>query len=271
MHRQPILSPTKALLITNIFVIISLAMALIGSRFGVEIFDGWLRLSPILTGLFAVGAAFLAARASAPGEARPWQVLCVGLSLWVVAELLWALSAQVMTTTALRESDWLWVLGYVPVSVAIQLQLNRSRANLRWFKAAFTILVGLAFAALFTSLVLSPLYESTPLSRGLTTTLNLLYPALDITLMIGSLLILQSSSGSSPWRVVAIAILFWVYADLGYAVLNWLGTYGINGLTLFSVEIPYNLAYLLVGAACLQAVSIAHTRQAEAPGTMQTA
>ncbi len=271
MHRQPILSPTKALLITNIFVIISLAVALIGSRFGVEIFDAWLRLSPILTGLFAVGAAFLAARASAPGEARPWQILCVGLSLWVIAELLWALRAQGMTTTALTESDWLWVLGYVPVSVAIQLQLNQSRANLRWFKAAFTILVGLAFAALFTSLVLSPLYESTPLSHGLTTTLNLMYPALDITLIIGSLLILQSSSGGSPWRVVAIAILFWVYADLGYAVLNWLGIYGINGLTLFSVEIPYNLAYLLVGVACLQAVSIAHTHPAETPGTMQTA
>lgn len=263
MPKQSSFSPTKALIIANLYVLLSFGLALFGSQLGVGIFDVWLRISPALTGLFATGSALLAARASAAREARLWRLLALGLGFFTVAELAWALQARLNSTPVATGADWFWLLGYIPVGVAIQLQLNQSRANMNWLKVFLSVLAGAVAIYLFSSFVLNPMYDNAHLGQGLTAILNIVYPALDITLVVGSVLILQTVSGHSPWRIVSIAFLIWVYSDLSYAVLNWVGGYGINGISLFSVEIPYNLAYLLLAISCLQAASVAHTQQAK--------
>jgi hypothetical protein len=263
MSKQSYFSPTKALIVTNLYVLLSFGLAQLGSQLGIGIFDGWLRISPVLTGLFATGTALLAVRASQSGSTRPWQALALGFGFFTVAELTWAFQADLSSTPVATGADWFWLLGYIPIGIAIQLQLNQSRANINWLKTFLAILAGTIVTYLFSSFALNPMYGNAQLGQGLTAVFNILYPALDVTLVIGSVLILQAVPGSSPWRVIAIAFLLWVYADLSYAILNWTSAYGTNGMSLFSVEIPYNLAYLLLGISCLQAASVTQTAHAK--------
>lgn len=223
----------------------------LGGR-GAEI---WQAISPILVGLFALRMAYDVQRQDAQ-ERLVWRLLGAGIGLWVLAEVLWAFLTLVLNAEASPSlADVLWVAGYLPMGAAILIHLAWRRKPLNGLRVLLAFAVGgFFFLALFYG-VLQPMFLG---DVSWETTLNVLYPILDVTLAIGAftiLLTLDSRKWWQPWLFIAIALIMWAYADAAYAFLIWIDAYHSSNVGILTVELPYNAAYILFGIGCAQAVA----------------
>ena len=262
MNNKTPLSATGGFMVVNVYLVAYFLIYKIGGS-NSALIDVWALANPIITGLAASVAAFLAFR-TGPAQQRPmWLLLFAGLGLWTCAEGLWAVQALAGNELPYPSfADVLWLVGYLPVGAAIEMQIRQSRSRLNWIKYAVAVALGGGLTVLAGRAVVVPMIGNFAIGRGLEQVLNILYPVLDATLFAGGVLAVLGAdwrNGWQPWLLIGGALILWSYSDVCFSVLSAARVYGNNWFSAMAVDIPYNLAYLITGLGCLQAVTI--TRQ----------
>jgi len=174
---------------------------------------------------------------------RIWSMFLIGLSLWFLGELVWAIYVLGFKIDAPYPSvaDVFYLLGYVPLICGVIMYLMQFRPALSLKTARLglfiaTVMIILTIAFLYRPIINSP-------NDPLTISLDLLYTTLDLVVLIFSAqmfvftLSYSSLFGGDLWK----ALLFLVIGAILNAGANLLFSY----LTLLSVYYEGNPSELL--------------------------
>jgi len=174
---------------------------------------------------------------------RIWSMFLIGLSLWFLGELVWAIYVLGFKIDAPYPSvaDVFYLLGYVPLICGVIMYLMQFRPALSLKTARLglfiaTVMIILTIAFLYRPIINSP-------NDPLTISLDLLYTTLDLVVLIFSAqmfvftLSYTSLFGGDLWK----ALLFLVIGAILNAGANLLFSY----LTLLSVYYEGNPSELL--------------------------
>ncbi len=194
-----------------------------------------------------VVAIVVGVRAYRPVVALPWLVMAAAQVLWLVADaLLYFLQDFLDDDRFPSYPDAFYLGGYVFMALALHL-LVRARRRARELPAlldAATVTVGLG--------LLTWVYLAQPLLRGTSqstaaTVVSVSYVLADIVL-IGALvrLLLSSRTGSTPLRLLMLALLLLIGADFLSAALD-----NYNYALHPTVELMWPASYVVWGAAAL--------------------
>lgn len=218
----------------------------------------WRSISLILVGAFATAMAWRAQKHSSE-ERLVWRLLGVGLGLWTVGEVMLALLTLFLSEVTYPSiADILGCLGYLPVGAAILIHLAHYRRQISIWRLAMAVSAGAIFFFILYRGVLEPMFYGYALTQDLGSMFNVLYPILDVMLVIGAcaiLLTLGPRRWWQPWLFIGIALVMWAYADATFAFLTWIDAYTAKDIGLIVVDLPYNMAYLMFGIGCWQAVA----------------
>ncbi len=192
-----------------------------------------------------------------PGR-RQWAALAIGIGLWTVAELLWAFLSYTMDEMPYPSiADAFWVPGYLMVLVSATLRYRALK--IQWNSRTAQALLGV-FAAIFVVvlvLVILPIFASGGADSLLVLLLNVFYPAADLLVLFGALLLALSFAGgkfSIPWTMLAAGLATLSLSDILFIYADWNGFYTPNGnLTWLTVivDIGNLAAYTLIAYGML--------------------
>jgi len=181
-----------------------------------------------------------------------WGQLAIGLSVWTLAEVIWAVYNLMYGEVGLTSADLLWVLAYGFFIRALLLQYKllvaAGRAQvLQW------LIVWCGSILSLTLIIAWFLAMFTGEHWGLPLIVGAFYPAADLVVGLASLGIVNRFRGGAlgyPW----IGLFMFAFADLLYAALEFSGAYSwsvSNGNLLSTVaDVSYTAAYLLVALGC---------------------
>ncbi len=181
-----------------------------------------------------------------------WLYFALGLWLWTIAEVIWAVYNMLQGEVDFTLADLFWVLGYGPFAFAIYAQYviilrPNTRERLNWILAwgGSTILL----IILTTWVLLSFTGEKLTLPAFV----NCFYPAADLMIGLAALWILRRFRNGAlgyPW----LGLLIFAIADALYAILEFTGfyTWSVSSGNLWSMitDLAYNAAYLFVALGC---------------------
>ncbi len=254
----------------NIYVILYIATYLLARQSG----DGMVliqeNLVPILVSAFATLAAAAAWRSAPPDERDIWKWLTLGIGLWAAAEIIWAgmVFAWGEDVPYPSLADALWIVGYMPVGIAIIEYLAHHRFRLTHVKAAAAIIGGVILPLAALIYFIQPILEK-PLDIRLSElVVKAVYPSLDILVATGGVLCLmlrKQSIWQDPWALIGGSLVIWAYSDLWYWLLSYFGIYAPDWFSAVRVDIPYGLAYVALGVGCLRAMSFERSAKTVSP------
>ena len=178
---------------------------------------------------------------------RAFASLAGGISLWAIAELIWAYNTVVIGIQVPFPSiaDVLWLAGYAPLGFHL---FSTSRFYGVGLKKKSTFVVALAVAT-FSSVYIYSLITASDLSgpdAALSLAITIAYPVLDAIILVPAVLcVLNSGKGeltAIPWIFIA-----WILTVLADAIFGYTIVTNIAG----EVQIwnfVYNGAYLFMAA-----------------------
>ena len=180
---------------------------------------------------------------------RAYAALTAGITMWTIAEIIWAYNALVLGISVPFPSiaDALWLAGYAPL--AFHMFSTSSAIYGVNVKKKATFIVSLSVAA-FSGFYIAGLVSASELtgpSAAESITISILYPVLDAIIVVPAVLsVLNSGRGeltAIPW--ILIAWILTVLADgmFGYSIV----TNTSENLQILSDSI-YNSAYLFMAA-----------------------
>jgi hypothetical protein len=210
-------------------------------------------LNPLLAIIVAVLAILLTHKISPGNPNRPlWSGLTIGWIFWAIAEILYTIPLFTgNNATYPSAADIFWLLGYLPMFYAflqrqraLPVDLSRNKMIISW--AISLVVIG--FIGYF---ILIPVLGAYNPDDVIVSILNLLYPLLDLTLLLLIFRIfftfIQGTYGQARlW--VAIGFLIKALSDLAYCYLTSINRYYHYGLvdfrSVFMVDYSYTISYL---------------------------
>ncbi len=249
------------------------ALLIVAAVATVYVFSGQLgdqavRLSIDIADIFAAGACavmcFILWQASGKSERlrRVWGFLGVGMALWTVAEVIFAYYELILNqdTPTVSLADIAWVIGYIPIFIALWLRFRVLRVSLRpneWTE----LLAGFAILALLSvSYVITPNLPTAEAMPEATSSfenvaalvLSVFYPLGDLLMALGAgltIIAMMGGSISRLWLLVALGCLAIGLADSTYYVGLANGLYTsqvpMNWFTGIS-DLSYLVGYLMI-------------------------
>jgi hypothetical protein len=183
-----------------------------------------------------------------------WLLLGLGLGLWALGEAIWAYNELVVQSEELfpGPADIVWVLGYIPLFVAMYLRYKSlatvpERNRLIALIAIFAALVAVVSYYLLYPILTDP--ESTPLEIFI----SVLYPVGDLVVALGAILIFLVLTGgalSRPWMMIAAGFFILSIADMIFTYADWQEIYATGeSINLVSAlaDVPYYAGYVIIG------------------------
>ncbi|MEW6403198.1 MAG: hypothetical protein AB1649_15490 [Chloroflexota bacterium] len=221
------------------------------SPFVNDVFSNLVPIAAAGVGMCAAGVTARRYESSDPPRGI-WSQLAVGLLLWMMAEIVWAVYNLTMDEVGLTVADLMWVLAYLFFLRALLRQYKllfppESGRVLQWLVAWGGSILTLTtiFAWLLTIFTGQP--------WGVALVVSAFYPAADIVISLASLqIVYRFGSGALgfPW----IGLFVFAVSDLLYAILEASGAYSwsvTSGNLLSAIaDITYVAAYLFVGLGC---------------------
>lgn len=205
-----------------------------------------------LSALLAAACTLQAARTFERGEPqrRVWLILGSGLTLWTIAELIWAYYEIILEQQPPYPSmaDLPWAVAYAPLFLGLLFQYRALGVQVEPRRRNVALLIyALALIIIFV-LVLWPIL-TTPGESLIVQFLNVLYPVGDLSIAFIatlSLLVLAGGLLGRPWQYIALGMLMFTLADLVYIYADWNDAYatGSNLLSGFT-DIVYVASYLV--------------------------
>ncbi|RMG95434.1 MAG: hypothetical protein D6706_12025 [Chloroflexi bacterium] len=187
-----------------------------------------------------------------------WLGLTVGWMLWTVAEWWWAIAALIQEEVPYPSpADIFWLVGYIFLfwGLGIRIRLMPKIAYpeqklILWLVSIFFSVAALIF-------VFIPIWQSNEPGAFVENTLNILYPLMDLVLLILSVRLFfayRQGVYGGGWLWFLVGFVFLSVADLLFAYASTVDLYypeqQLNFLSTLGVDVPYNLAYLfwIIGA-----------------------
>lgn len=177
--------------------------------------------------------------------------LFLGYSLWLIAEIIWALYIFVLKVGPHPSvADGFWVAGYCFMGVTFY-------SIMKWTKYAEKIKLGLLNLAVSVGLgilvlltVLMPRIASIE-AVSLVSVIDLSYPILDIllfSLVFGALLALIRTNLWSTWVLIPLGFILYLIGDIGFAMFATNGAH-FSG---YIIEVFWIIGNLSVAFGCLR-------------------
>ncbi len=212
----------------------------------------------------------LARQIQAKGKNRLlWWGLFIGWSLWLFAHVLFTIVPEFTGEEIPYPSwaDFFWILGYLPMYIALSERLRtlpKTSSSAQKLAIWVSTLISLIGAIVF---VIIPIIQNNDPDAILQNILNIVYPLLDLGLMILVIrifFIYQQGRYGQVWRWFSIGFIFSSFADLLFASLTTFGLYYPDGeanfLSTIVTDVPFNLSYLFwpIGLILLQSIQNSH-------------
>lgn len=229
-------------------------------------------LFPIAIGLVIL-AYKLAREIKVQGKNRVlWWGLFAGWSSWLIAQFLYTVIPDFTGIEMPTPSwaDFFWTLGYIPMYFALWERLRslpQSSSTAQNISIRISSILSIAGAVFF---VLIPVLQSNQApdsSTIFTNILNILYPVLDLGLLILVIrifFIYQQGRYGQVWIWLSLGFILSSFADLSYSALSTAGLYYPDGnatlLSTMGMSIPFNVSYLfwLIGLIVLNSIQESH-------------
>ena len=191
-----------------------------------------------------------------------WGNMLAGWVLWIIAEILWIVFGILGQEVPYPSwADFFWLVGYIPMSIGLLARARSLPVKPTTGQQAAIWGISLGTVIFTVIFVLQPIIQNNDPQRLLESVLNLLYPLVDLFLLIIVLYLFfnyEQGAYGFGWRLLLVGFilhtvsnLFFSYttsSDLYYPDLqaNWASTLG--------VDVPYNLSYVfwLVGIYLLR-------------------
>lgn len=204
----------------------------------VDVYAAILDLILVLLAAVCYGSAAFAAT---DGSDRIWFRLSVGLFVWCIA-ICFRLCEMALNLAGYGSiADGFWVIGYLPLGLGAYTWFCSATSDRQGLRPILT-LVGVAIGALVLAAVWPVI--SRPTRPTLFKALDLLYPALDLLLVI---LLAAPSLQPDAWscRILNIAFAFLLVSDILFSY------YGISPASRINryLDIPYTTGYFLLALA----------------------
>jgi len=157
-----------------------------------------------------------------------WSCFFLGIFLWFLGELIWAIYVLVLGIEVPYPSlaDVSYVAGYIPMFMAFLLYLNAFRAAVTRKAVASTGLASLAVVLASSYLLLMPIFTSG--GNSLTLALDVAYPAMDLALFtlsfLGLLIFFKGRLGDA-WLLISLGLILTAVADLLFSYTTLQGIY----------------------------------------------
>ena len=197
-----------------------------------------------------------------------WWGLFISWTFWMVAQFYWAIAAFVGQEIPYPSwADFFWIVGYIPMYYALWIRLRslpRIISPLQNLGIWISTLVGLSLTIWF---VLLPIIQYSDPSAILESVLNVLYPLLDLFLLILVLRIFflyQPGAHGRAWIWFSAGFILMAFSDLAFSYATTAGLYYPDDqatlLSTLVVDVPYNVSFLfwLIGLLILLSVQKSH-------------
>jgi diguanylate cyclase (GGDEF)-like protein len=209
--------------------------------------DRWSNLAYDLIGLSSVTAILVAVRRHRPARPLIWWCFAAGQLLFVVGDVLYAVIEQILHQSPFPSvADGFYLAGY-PVLAAGLLVLIQGRISGRdraGLIDAAIIATGLGLSSW--TFVMKPIAADSALSL-LERLISLAYPLGDVLLLaMAARLATSPGARTVAYRLLGLALVLLLGADIGYAVLNLVSSYE-GGL----IDAGWLLSYVIWGTAAL--------------------
>lgn len=186
-------------------------------------------------------------------EGKVWILIATGLSLWMVAELIWGvdvllynLNGSAVPSVLIDNTDYPFLAGYIFIAIGFLYKaLNTpSKSNLGKAYIIYVFAGTLLIFSIF--LVLIPIID-TQLYAQTEKFFLIAYIVLDILLFgLGLAIALYwGTAVSRGWHFLAAGLLCMTIADVGYTALDLQGIYFDGSL----IELAWVGTYLMIGLA----------------------
>lgn len=179
-----------------------------------------------------------------------WLGLAVGWTLWSLAEIWWAIATVVFEEVPYPSlADFFWLGGYVAILFALWKRLRSlpQKISVAQRRALWAISLLLSVFMLF--FVIIPVIQESHLVVLLEGFISILYPFFTLLLLLLVLQILfsyQEGRYGKSWLLIAAGFGLLGIADVMYAYTIRIELYNqTNLISVFGVDVPYNLAFLL--------------------------
>ena len=223
--------PTVGYWLTGVVSAALLVIYLLPSPYlgAVALFTDW--ATPLLAGVATLAALSVAWRyglTTGVRFARVWQLFSLGMGVWFLGELTWAIYVLVLDVPLPYPSaaDVFYISGYVFFGAGLFGYVLLFRKVLTAKKTAAASLL-CAAGALLTAWVLIVPVASSP-EDPLTWALDFAYPSLDILLLAGAIFGLAIFIGGKlgrSWLVLILAVVFDFLGDVTFSIMSANGTY----------------------------------------------
>lgn len=193
-----------------------------------------------------------------------WLQLTIGWALWAIAELWWAIAAALEQEVPYPSwADLFWLAGYVPLLMALRERIRSLPAQMEIFKRVGMWVFDLTMTLGTLVLVLIPLILSSESLILPATVLDLLYPLLNLALLIlvaRLFVTYQQGRYGRVWAWLAVGFFVSAVADLGFSYANLTDAYypdqQINLISTLGADVPYNLSYAFMLIGLLQMLNL---------------
>ena len=193
-----------------------------------------------------------------------WSTLTIGLTLWTIAEVWWTVAALLGQEIPYPSwADFFWIAGYVPLYFALWTRIRSIHIDIHPSQRVglwATNIVSLGSTLIF---VLFPILQNNDPAAFAESALNILYPIVDLILLILVLRMLftfQQGMYGKVWAWLSVGFMLRAFGDLMFAYATTANLYypdqQTNLLSTIGVDIPYNMSYLavIVGLFALRSV-----------------
>ena len=188
-----------------------------------------------------------------------WLGLSIGWALWALAETWWAVASLITAEIPYPSiADLFWVVGYPPMYVALWLLFRSLPTAIGWRRWSFIVGISILTVAWTAAFILFPTLTNYDPALLLQSILNLLYPLVDLVLLVFSLWIFfafQQGVYRKIWIWLSVGFLLHSIGNLLFSFATNSNLYYPNGttnlLSTVGVDVPYNLSFLAWGIGVL--------------------
>ena len=182
-----------------------------------------------------------------------WGGLLAGWALWTIAEILWVVYGYLYQDVPYPSlADFFWLIGYIPMGYGLYSRIreipvkpSETQEMVLWATSLTTILITVIF-------ILIPTIQNNDATRWLENTLNIIYPLVDLFLLIIVLrLVFVYTSGDYGfgWKLLTFGFILHSISNLIFSYASLSDLYypdlKVNFISGMAVDAPYNLSYLL--------------------------
>ena len=203
----------------------------------------------LTTGIVSVVVMLVGVRRNRPASTRPWILLALGISAWVIGDAIWYGYDLVLHRPAPWPStaDSIYLIGPVLMAFGLTGMLHR-RGTPRDVEGALdALIIAAGTGALSWAFLMAPYAADTSLN-GISQVLAVAYPLTDVLLLaVVVRLVLAPGGHSASHRLLAAAVICTLVGDVVYSFQSLHGTYETGHI----VDIAWLAFYWLTAAAAL--------------------